>query len=832
LAIGLGLVAAGVCQARIGEIGATGPAAGTVSDVKVSGTFAYLAAGEAGLAIADVSNPRAPSIIRYVDTPGSAVAVDVLGAYAYVADRTGGVAIIDISTPTVAYKVKSFGVGLSSGGQPYSVWDVAALSVDGHTRLGIAAGALFVAADVSLPAAPALLYTNVLSGANSVRALCAWDGRIWAACEQDGLRGYDMGGVQPALAYSLPVSGWGAGADGAVGLAIDPALSRVYVTRGGGGLTIGSLADPSLFQALSTQPLWGWTEQVAFRGTNVYVVSGVPGETYQSLYCFNASDPQKPETWWIYESRLEGESEGGFAGLDVSAPWLYAAAREAGLAVFPLGASVAMTNGFANLFSPLKMWTGGQAIWQAQTDEVFTAQSALGSGTLTNQAHTSWVETRVKGPGVLQYQWKQTGDGPAFRVTIDGVADSIYTSSLGWRFNALALEEGWHLVRWMLTPGFSPNLWVTALLDNVIWTPGNGRTNLAAAADGAGLLWTTGGYSNWMGQLAVTHDGVDALQSGILSANQTNWVETAVDGPGALSFWWKVSSDDTTYFDNFAKNPEDMGDQGQFLVDGVPLLSVMGEKNWSLERFMLPPGSHILRWQFGRDGLSSIGADALWLDQVSYTQGHFPAIALSGLLEFGDVAVGGKKTKKLGVVNSGTGPLNVKAIRCPAGFSATPQAFTVQPGHTQKVAVAFSPTALGVVRGTLTVKSDARAGIDTKELIGEGNGPGTIRMAAAAVQVLEGYTQEIRVRRVAGDMGGASVTYATADGTAKAGKDYTAASGTLWWFYGDSDEQIIEVPIRKDAAADSNETFRVILGAPTGGARLGSPSQTTVTIRY
>lgn len=257
----------------------------------------------------------------------------------------------------------------------------------------------------------------------------------------------------------------------------------------------------------------------------------------------------------------------------------------------------------------------------------------------------------------------------------------------------------------------------------------------------------------------------------------------------------------------------------------------MGEMNWTQARFLIPSGPHTLRWRFGRDGLSSIGADALWVDQVAFQQGRFPGIQLRGLLEYGDVAVGQKKTRIMKVFNPGSGRLNVKAVKCPAGFTASPQQFAVLPGQTKKVSVVFAPTALGVVRGTVTVKSDARAGANTMGAIGEGNRPGTIRMAAASVQVLEGYTQEIRVRRVRGDMGGVSVNYATLDGTAKAGQDYTAVSGTLWWFYGDSDDQIIEVPIRADAKVEGNETFQVILSSPSNGAKLGTPSRTTVTIR-
>jgi hypothetical protein len=75
-----------------------------------------------------------------------------------------------------------------------------------------------------------------------------------------------------------------------------------------------------------------------------------------------------------------------------------------------------------------------------------------------------------------------------------------------------------------------------------------------------------------------------------------------------------------------------------------------------------------------------------------------------------------------------------------------------------------------------------------------------------------------------------SVNYATANETALADSDYTANSGTLNWADGDTASKTIDVAILNDTAAESNETFVVILSSATGGATLGTPSTATVTI--
>ena len=65
-----------------------------------------------------------------------------------------------------------------------------------------------------------------------------------------------------------------------------------------------------------------------------------------------------------------------------------------------------------------------------------------------------------------------------------------------------------------------------------------------------------------------------------------------------------------------------------------------------------------------------------------------------------------------------------------------------------------------------------------------------------------------------------TIDYATADGTATAGTDYTHTSGTLTFEPGEPGHQLVYVPILDDSFADSGETFRFVLSNPTGGSQL------------
>jgi hypothetical protein len=74
-----------------------------------------------------------------------------------------------------------------------------------------------------------------------------------------------------------------------------------------------------------------------------------------------------------------------------------------------------------------------------------------------------------------------------------------------------------------------------------------------------------------------------------------------------------------------------------------------------------------------------------------------------------------------------------------------------------------------------------------------------------------------------------TVQYNTSDGTAKAGQNYTNTSGVLTFASGEL-SKTITVPILDDTMEGPDVTFDVTLSSPTGGASLGSPAKTTVTI--
>src|SRR5690606_4691710 len=101
-------------------------------------------------------------------------------------------------------------------------------------------------------------------------------------------------------------------------------------------------------------------------------------------------------------------------------------------------------------------------------------------------------------------------------------------------------------------------------------------------------------------------------------------------------------------------------------------------------------------------------------------------------------------------------------------------------------------------------------------------GPGVLALASSSYQGAEGgLAVTVTVTRSNGSTGPVGVSYSTASGSATAGADFQAVSGTLSWAAGDVAPKTFNVPIVDDSQVEGTESFTVRLAQPTGGATLG-----------
>ncbi|GDY18897.1 hypothetical protein LBMAG56_02420 [Verrucomicrobiota bacterium] len=174
-------------------------------------------------------------------------------------------------------------------------------------------------------------------------------------------------------------------------------------------------------------------------------------------------------------------------------------------------------------------------------------------------------------------------------------------------------------------------------------------------------------------------------------------------------------------------------------------------------------------------------------------------------------------------------------------FVPTNQVVTF-PAGSNVVTVAVGVLDDGLVLGNLTVGLSLSNAVPTNfvtlgavtnamlTIIESRNAAGVLNFASANFVVDETVGNAvITVVRSAGSLGSISVQYATADGTAQTGLDFTGVSGVLSFADGETAKTFV-VPVILDALIEPNEFLNLSLTNPAGGALLGATNRAVVTI--
>jgi len=136
---------------------------------------------------------------------------------------------------------------------------------------------------------------------------------------------------------------------------------------------------------------------------------------------------------------------------------------------------------------------------------------------------------------------------------------------------------------------------------------GRGMASIAAntALDTSGWTWYSGVDTVWTEDQVSNSVNASSMRSGFIVDEQSSHIQTYIEGPGTLSFRWKVSSEF-----NF--------DFLDFIVDGELVDYMSGEIDWLTQTVQLDPGAHTIRWSYTKDFTESAGSDAAWLDDVRF----------------------------------------------------------------------------------------------------------------------------------------------------------------------------------------------------------------------
>ena len=125
-----------------------------------------------------------------------------------------------------------------------------------------------------------------------------------------------------------------------------------------------------------------------------------------------------------------------------------------------------------------------------------------------------------------------------------------------------------------------------------------------------------------------------------------------------------------------------------------------------------------------------------------------------------------------------------------------------------------------------TLKSDAKTATGT--INDDDNDLPVLSIAGATVD--EGDTAQFVVTLTPASGKQVTVSYATADGTAEASEDYTAASTTTLTFAADETTKTVSVPTTEDTRNEDREAFTVTLSGPTNATLKSDAKTATGTI--
>ena len=144
--------------------------------------------------------------------------------------------------------------------------------------------------------------------------------------------------------------------------------------------------------------------------------------------------------------------------------------------------------------------------------------------------------------------------------------------------------------------------------------------NLSSAVGCASLSFTTGGDAIWHHQSKTYYDVGGAAQSGDLGEGQSCWMETVINGPCKLTWYWKNDSWGT-------------GDELQVFVDGV-VWSKTGGTAWTMAAINLGEDREFcVKWLYQNMSGAWSGLRHGWIDRVRIEELDTPTVVRSISIE-------------------------------------------------------------------------------------------------------------------------------------------------------------------------------------------------------
>lgn len=230
------------------------------------------------------------------------------------------------------------------------------------------------------------------------------------------------------------------------------------------------------------------------------------GETSRQINTFTLPSDIAPGSYYIGAiadalDEVEESNENNDTGYDLTPMKLRSNSST-------LGDAVGNTN--------LKWTTGGDATWFWQSVSTYAGGDAAQSGDLGNEEST-WIQTTVNGPGLLNFLWKVSSEDDAdlLNFYVDGELMDSISGDVAWKENIYNLKSGSHVLRWEYAKDFLESDGLDCgWLDRVRWTQTSAKPDLIVRSVDAPT--STGPGSFIKVASTVTNQGAVAAGTSIL----------------------------------------------------------------------------------------------------------------------------------------------------------------------------------------------------------------------------------------------------------------------------------------------------------------------------
>ncbi len=391
----------------------------------------------------------------------------------------------------------------------------------------------------------------------------------------------------------------------------------------------------------------------------------------------------------------------------------------------------------------------------------------------------------------VKHTWVVNIDGSGAQlITRQADGSPTYLERPSWVGNSrILLNERYGGLYYVDLPGTSAVQWADTSDDDVYSQPAirNGKLVTADQFAKRFSLWTASGPSTMPVARCEYFTPAGGWDNGEFGA--LNW---APDGNALV---WK-EGDDT---------PDEAGEGVYVMAVGDIAAGCPADS----ARQLLIPGGLETHW-----GPAPVTLPTLAVNDVSVAEGN-----------------SGTRTATFTIARSGsaTGPSRV-AWATANGTAAAGADYIGAAGTADFAAGQTTKTVAVTVNGDAAVEANETFSVNLSAASGatiaDGSGAGTIvnddgpTLAINDALVTEGNSGTIAanftITRSGGSTGSASVSWATANGTAVAGGDYVAVASAPVTFAAGETTKTVSVDVKGDTTGEANETFTVKLTAPTG----------------